>query len=491
MEINEHSLEELSAKLDSQEISVREITEGYLSRVDRLEDRIGAFLQVDHEGALGRADESDKRWALGENLSPWDGIPIGIKDNIAVSGLQMSCASRFLSEYYPPYQANVADNAQAHGLNILGKNNMDEFAMGSSNENSAFGQVANPWDLTRVPGGSSGGAAAAVAAGMVPWALGSDTGGSIRLPASFCGVVGLKPTYGAVSRYGLVAYGSSLDQIGPIARRVQDAAVLFNIISGKDSRDSTSVGATSINIKNLKQIIPHHGPQLVMGVVKEFFSEDVDPQVKAVVQEKIDLLREAGVQVKEVEFAHSQYAIPVYYLIAPAEAASNLARYDGIHYGARARNGVRSLLDVYEKSRDQGFGAEVKRRILLGTFVLSSGYYDAYYRKASKVRTLIRQEMKDVFSELDFLISPVSPSPAFRLGEKTDNPIQMYLSDIMTIQANLAGIPALSVNGGFTREGLPVGIHLQGPYFGEERILGVAHWLERQTEQRLPNLQED
>ncbi len=478
------SISAMAERLASGELTSIKITESYLGRIDQINAELNAYVNVFHEHARQMARASDERRVRGKILSRYDGIPIALKDNIAYKDQKLTCSSRILKDFHVPYHAHVSQLLLANGIFPLGKTNMDEFAMGSSTENSAFAVTRNPWDTSRVPGGSSGGSAAAVSAGLAPWALGSDTGGSIRLPASFCGVLGLKPTYGRVSRYGLVAYGSSLDQIGPMTQSVEDAAILLDLISGHDSRDSTSSeesylsqeqgGIPEIDLRGLR-----------VGLPKEYFPDLLDPEVAAILERHKRLLQEAGAQFVEVSLPHTDYAVPVYYLIATAEASSNLARYDGVRYGARDPR-VSNILEVYTYSRHAGLGAEVKRRILLGTYVLSSGYYDAYYRKASRVRTLIRRDFQELFSKVDVVLAPVAPTPAFAIGEKTEDPLQMYLSDILTIAVNLAGLPALSVNGGFQGQGLPVGVQWIGNYFQEKRLLGVSRFIEANTEKRVP-----
>ncbi|MBL9214854.1 MAG: Asp-tRNA(Asn)/Glu-tRNA(Gln) amidotransferase subunit GatA [Opitutaceae bacterium] len=465
------SVQELAAALAGGRLSSVELTQACLARIRSVEGRVRACNSFDEPGALAQARESDARRAAGRARGPLDGIPVGLKDVIAVQGQPLTCSSRMLANYVSPYDATVAAKLKAAGAILLGRLNLDEFAMGSSTENSAFGPTANPWDLTRVPGGSSGGAAAAVAAGELPLALGSDTGGSIRQPAALCGIVGLKPTYGLVSRYGLAAYASSLDQIGPMGRSVADVALLLGAIAGHDPRDSTSLRAE----------VPDYGAELAvrrgpwrLGVPREFFGAGLDPEVGAAVQSAIAFYRSRGCEIREVSLPlAAEYAIAVYYLIATAEASSNLARYDGVRYGHRSA-AAKDAVDLYFQSRAEGFGEEVKRRIILGTHVLSSGYYDAYYLRAQKVRALIRQEFVRVFQDCDALLSPTSPTAAFRLGEKSADPLAMYLTDIYTISVNLAGLPALSVPCGFTSAGLPVGLQIIGQPFQEAGLLAVA-----------------
>jgi aspartyl-tRNA(Asn)/glutamyl-tRNA(Gln) amidotransferase subunit A len=431
---------------------------------------VRAFLHRDEADALAQARASDERRARGEARGPLEGVPIGIKDVIAVKDQPLTCASRMLEKFISPYDATVTERLRAAGAVLWGRLNMDEFAMGSSTENSAFQKTANPWDLTRIPGGSSGGSAAAVAAGMAPAALGSDTGGSIRQPAALCGIVGLKPTYGMVSRYGLVAFASSLDQIGPMTRTVGDAALLLHAIAGHDPRDSTS----------LKQPVPDYAAAVAapvrpwrLGVPREFFGEGLDPEVRAAIEAAIKYYESRGCLVRDVSLPHTDLALPVYYIIATAEASSNLARYDGVRYTHRS---VRAAdhVDLYFKSRAEGFGPEVKRRIILGTYVLSSGYYDAYYLRAQKVRTLIRGDFEAAFKDVDAVLTPTTPTAAFKHGEKADDPLAMYLSDVYTLSLNLAGLPGMSLPCGFTRAGLPIGMQLIGRPFAEADLLALA-----------------
>jgi aspartyl-tRNA(Asn)/glutamyl-tRNA(Gln) amidotransferase subunit A len=461
----------LSTLLATRKISAVELLREFTARVDAVDGRVRAFNSRDDAGALRLAAESDARRAAGRELGPLDGLPVAFKDVIAVDGQPLTCSSRMLANFVSPYDATVTTKLRAAGAIPWGRLNLDEFAMGSSTENSAFAPTANPWDLRCVPGGSSGGSAAAVAAGETPWALGSDTGGSIRQPAAFCGIVGLKPTYGLVSRYGLAAFASSLDQIGSLARTVEDAAVLLGAIAGHDERDSTSVRAEVPDYR--AELGRRKGPWR-LGVPKEFFGAGLDPEIEAAVRAAMEFYRRAGCEIREVALPlASEYAIAVYYLIATAEASSNLARYDGIRYGHRAA-GATDAIDIYARSRAEGFGEEVKRRIILGTHVLSSGYYDAYYLRAQKVRTLIRAEFQNVFAACDALLSPTTPTPAFPLGAKVADPLAMYLNDIYTIGVNLAGLPAISVPCGFTSAGLPIGLQIIGRPFAEADLLAVA-----------------
>lgn len=466
------SILEIREKLRKKEISSREITEYYLARIEKLDPKIKAYLTVTREEALAQAQAADEKLARGEEL-PLLGVPLSVKDNLCTKGIRTTCASRILENFVPPYDATVVERLKEAGAVILGKTNLDEFAMGSSTENSAFFPTRNPWDLERVPGGSSGGSAAAVAAELCAGSLGSDTGGSIRQPAAFCGVVGLKPTYGRVSRYGLVAFASSLDQIGPLTRTVSDAALLLQIIGGPDSRDSTCYPEAQPDyLSELEKPLP----RLKLGLPKEYFGEGLSDEIRSKLEESFRELERLGFELKEVSLPHTEYAVAAYYIIAPAEASSNLARYDGVKYGLRLEG--RDLLDMYKKTRSQGFGAEVKRRIMIGTYALSAGYYDAYYRKASQVRTLIAGDFEEAFKEVDLILTPVTPTPAFRLGEKTQDPLQMYLSDIFTIPVNLAGLVGLSLPVGLTSENLPVGLQIIGPHFSEPQVLNLAHRLE-------------
>ena len=470
------SVAELSAMLAAKSISVSELMQAFIARTTAVEGRVHAFNSRDEVGALGLAAASDARRAAGQARGPLDGIPIGFKDVIAVEGQPLTASSKMLANFISPYDATVTTKLKAAGAIPWGRLNLDEFAMGSSTENSAFGATANPWDLTRVPGGSSGGSAAAVAAGEMPVALGSDTGGSIRQPAAFCGLVGLKPTYGLVSRYGLAAFASSLDQIGTLTRTVGDAAQLLQVVAGHDSRDSTS----------LSTVIPDYSAALQkksrpwrIGVPKEFFGPGLDAEIGAAVQQALAFYRSAGAEIREVSLPlTAEYAIAVYYLIATAEASSNLARYDGIRYGHRTSTAT-DAISIYAQSRAEGFGEEVKRRIILGTHVLSSGYYDAYYLRAQKVRTLIRGEFMRVFQDCDVLLSPTTPTAAFKLGEKSSDPLAMYLNDIYTIGVNLAGLPGISLPCGFTAGGLPIGLQIIGQPFGEAEMLTIAHTYEQ------------
>lgn len=468
---------ELIQQLASDELTSIALTERCLNEIAGRDSSIGAFLHIDREHALRQAEGIDARRARGETLGPLAGLPVAIKDVICEQGQSATCGSRMLKKYVPPYDAHVITRLKSAGAVLLGRANMDEFAMGSSCENSAFKPTHNPWDLTRTPGGSSGGSAAAVAAGFVPLALGSDTGGSIRQPASFCGVVGMKPTYGRVSRYGLVAYASSLDQIGPFATDVRGAALLLEAIAGHDPRDSTCVPR---DVPKYSHTLEQPLAGLRVGVVREHFVEGLDPEVESAVRAAIDVYRSLGAKVVDVSLPHQKYGIAAYYLVASCEASSNLARYDGVHYGHRAEK-FDDMIDMYAATRGEGFGDEVKRRIMLGTFALSSGYYEAYYLKALRVRRLIRQDFDAAFEQCDVIASPVSPVPAFKLGSLNKDPLAMYLMDIYTISANLAGIPGIAVPCGFTAGRLPIGLQLLGPTFEEERLLRAARMYERET----------
>ncbi len=462
--------------LDARQISSRELTMAFIERTKSVEDRVGAFISFDEQATLKSAELSDARRASGQKNSELDGIPVGLKDVIAVRGQKLTCASKMLENYVSPYTGTAAQKLEDAGAVFWGRLNMDEFAMGSSCENSAFKKTRNPWDLERIPGGSSGGSAAAVAAGECVVSLGSDTGGSIRQPASLCGIVGVKPTYGLVSRFGLAAFASSLDQIGPFARNVKDSAILLKHIAGYDRLDSTSVKMDIPDYSALLDKSSLNGK--VLGVAKEYFGEGVDAEVRKSVEDAIALCKSLGAEVKEISLPHTDLAIPVYYIIATAEASSNLARYDGVRYTHRSKD-ADDVLSLYFKSRAEGFGEEVKRRIILGSYVLSSGYYDAYYLRAQKVRTLIRQDFEEAFKSVDAIITPTSPTTAFKIGEKTDDPLAMYLSDICTINVNLAGLPAVSLPCGFTSQGLPVGVQLIGKAFGESELLSMAYSYEQ------------
>ncbi len=476
---NQLTISQLTAKLGKREVSARDVTQACLNQIKRVDGDLHAFLSHDAADAIAQAEAADKELSNGVThfQKPLLGVPIAIKDVLAVKNQPLNCSSKILGKFISPYDATVIEKLKAAGAIVFGRLNMDEFAMGSSTENSAFGVTKNPWDKTRIPGGSSGGSAAAVAADECLAAMGSDTGGSIRQPAALCGCVGLKPTYGRVSRYGLVAFASSLDQIGPFTKDVRDAATLLEVISGLDPRDSTSVPqpvpkySTALNgeIKGLK-----------LGLPKEYMIGGMDPEVKMAVDAAVKQLEKMGAEIVEISLPHTDYAAATYYIIAPAEASANLARFDGIRYCDRLEGN--DPADLYMKTRGAGFGPEVKRRIILGTYVLSSGYYDAYYIRAQKVRTLIRQDFLKAFEKVDAIVTPTTPTPAFKIGEKSDDPLQMYLSDIFTISCNLAGIPGISIPCGFTASPkLPIGLQLLGKPFGEETILKIAHAYEQST----------
>jgi len=469
------SISRLAPILGRGEVSPVEVTEQFLERIGRLDEKIHAYLTVDADGALAQARNAEARRREGE-ATTLTGIPLALKDVLATQGLRTTCASRILENFAPPFDATVCARLRQAGAVFLGKVNMDEFAMGSSTENSAFGVTHNPWRRDHIPGGSSGGAAAAVAADLCTASLGSDTGGSIRQPASHCGVVGLKPTYGRVSRYGLVAYASSLDQIGPVTKEVRDAAILLQAIAGQDRRDSTSVPAP---VPDYQEALGQDVRGLKIGVPKEYFGEGLDPDVREAVEAALKTLASLGADLVEVSLPHTEYAVATYYVVAVAEASSNLARYDGVKYGVR-REG-RNLMEMYYNTRASGFGAEVRRRIMLGTYALSAGYYEAYYKKASQVRMLIRRDFDAAFNKCAAIAAPVAPTPAFRIGEKIDDPLTMYLSDIFTISANLAGIPGISVPCGFSSLGLPIGLQILGPPFGEPVVLQTAYAFEQAT----------
>ncbi|MCP3929856.1 MAG: Asp-tRNA(Asn)/Glu-tRNA(Gln) amidotransferase subunit GatA [Bacteroidetes bacterium] len=470
----ELTISEALKEIDEGKLSSRELTQSCLQRIEEVEDKIHSFISYNSEKALARAEEEDNKRSRGDGGSLC-GIPVSIKDLLCTKGTPTTCGSKILEAYIPPYNATVIEKLKKEGAVILGKVAMDEFAMGSTSETCAFNVPVNPWKEGYVAGGSSGGSATSVAAGECLASLGSDTGGSIRQPASLCGVVGLKPTYGRVSRYGLVAFASSLDQIGPLTRDVTDCALMLNTISGYDEKDSTSVKRDKPDYSTcLKEGVKG----VKIGIPKEYFTDGVEKEVETVVMEGVDVLKKEGAEIVDVSLPHTDYCVAVYYLIAPAEASSNLARYDGVVYGMRDME-PESLLEMYKSTRSTGFGDEVKRRILIGTYALSSGYYDAYYKKASQVRTIILNDFKKAYESCDVLISPVVPTPAWKLGEKKDDPLAMYLSDIFSISANLAGIPGLSVPGGFSSDGLPIGIQLQGPHFMEENLLKVAYNLEK------------
>lgn len=480
MNITELTVHELQEKLRNKELTVKEITKAYVDRINEKEKDVQAFVTTLIEEAENKAEEIQKKIDNKEIEGEFAGIPVGIKDNICTKGIKTTCSSKMLENFVSPYDATVIEKINNENLINLGKLNMDEFAMGGSTEHSYFKITKNPWNLSKVPGGSSGGSAAAVAANLVPWALGSDTGGSIRQPASFCGVVGLKPTYGLVSRYGLVAFASSLDQIGPITKDVRDSALLLNIIVGHDKKDTTSVKREKIDYtKCLKNDVKG----LKIGVPKEFFGEGINLEVKEMLQKSIEKYRELGAEIEEFSLDIAKYSLAAYYIIACAEASSNLGRFDGIRYTYRTGE-FKNLKELYRKSRSEAFGAEVKRRIILGTYVLSSGYYDAYYKKAQQVRTLVMNKFSKAFEKYDVILTPTSPTVAFGIGTKSENPLEMYLSDICTVSVNIAGLPAISIPCGVNSEKMPIGMQLIGNKFEEEKILNAAYTFEQAVEFR-------
>lgn len=475
MNITELTVHELQEKIKSKEITIKEITKAYVDRINEKEKDVQAFLTTLTDEAMKQAEEIQNKKEAGEITGDLAGIPIGIKDNICTKGVKTTCASKMLENFVAPYNATVIEKLNQENMVSLGKLNMDEFAMGSSTEHSYFKNTKNPWDLKKVPGGSSGGSAAAVAANLVPWALGSDTGGSIRQPASFCGVVGLKPTYGLVSRYGLVAFASSLDQIGPITKDVKDAAMLLNIIAGHDEKDTTSSQRPKVDYtKALKNNVKG----LKIGLPKEFFGEGINEEVKESLQKAIEKYKELGAEIEEFSLDISKFSLAAYYIIACAEASSNLGRFDGIRYTYRTPE-FKNLKEIYKKSRSEGFGAEVKRRIILGTYVLSSGYYDAYYKKGQQVRTLVMNEFNKAFEKYDVILTPTSPTVAFDIGSKSNNPLEMYLADICTVSVNVAGLPGISIPCGVDKAGMPIGMQLIGKKFSEETILNAAYTFEQ------------
>ncbi len=472
----------LGEKIGAREISSVEATTAYLDRIEKLNGSINAYVTVEKEEALKRAKEIDEKIAAGELKSPLAGVPVAVKDNMCIKGSRTSCSSKILSNFYPTFSSTAVEKLLDAGAVVLGRTNMDEFAMGSTSETSYYGATKNPWDLDRVPGGSSGGSAAAVAADMCATSLGSDTGGSIRQPASFCGVAGIKPTYGRVSRYGLIAYGSSLDQIGPIGKDVRDCALVLETIAGHDKKDSTSVDRedtdfTSALVNDVKG--------LKIGVPRDYFAEGIDPEVKENVLEAAKKLREMGAEVEEFDLGMVEYAIPAYYVIACAEASSNLERFDGVKYGYRTKE-YTDLHNMYKKTRSEGFGPEVKRRIMLGSFVLSSGYYDAYYVKALRVKALIKKAFDEAFSKYDIILGPVAPTTALKIGESLSDPIKMYLGDIYTVSVNLAGLPGISVPCGYDKKGMPVGLQLLGQTFNEKTIIRAAYAFEQTFQAKKP-----
>lgn len=476
MEFNNLTACEIIEKIKKREISAKEVAGQYLKRIEKVDGKIHAFNSVFAEKSLKKADEIDEKIKKNETVGILAGLPIAVKDNMCIKGEKTTCSSKILENYVAPYNATVIEKLEKEDAIFIGKTNMDEFAMGSSTENSAFFTTKNPWDLEKIPGGSSGGSAACVVADMSTVSLGSDTGGSIRQPASLCGCVGLKPTYGRVSRYGLIAFASSLDQIGPFAKSVKDASLILQVISGYDEKDSTSV---KISVENYVSEIEKDIKGLTIGLPEEYFIDGMDKEVEKAVYDSVKIFEKSGAKIKEISLPHTKYAVSVYYIIAPSEASANLARYDGVKYGFRADSD--SLIEMYEKTRSLGFGSEVKRRIMLGTYALSSGYYEAYYLKAQKVRTLIKNDFDAAFKNVDVILTPTTPSPAFKIGEKTSDPLQMYLSDIFTISCNLAGICGISLPCGFSSENLPLGLQLLGKPFDEKTILRAGHNFQKET----------
>ncbi len=484
MELYRLSISEARELLDKRKITAKELLNAIYQRIESVDSKVKAFVTLSKEQAYEMADASQKQINEGRSLTI-QGIPVAIKDNMCTKGIRTTCSSKILENFIPPYESAVTSRLSENGYVLIGKTNLDEFAMGSSTENSGFFTTRNPWNIERIPGGSSGGSAAAVAADECIAALGSDTGGSIRQPAALCGVVGLKPTYGRVSRYGLVAFASSLDQIGPITKNVKDSAILLNIISGKDPFDSTSA---PVAVPDFTKVLGNGIKGLKVGIPKEYFIKGMDREIEESVKTAIKKLESLGAIPVEISLPHTEYAVAAYYVLATSEASSNLARYDGVKYGFRAEG--KDLMEMYMNTRAQGFGAEVKRRIILGTYTLSSGYYDAYYKKAQQVRTLIKRDFEKAFNSVDMIVTPTSPTPAFKIGEKADDPLQMYLSDIFTISVNLAGIPAISIPCGFTSSNLPIGLQIIGKRFDEESILKAAYAYEQSTDwhKRRPNL---
>ena len=484
--LNQLTAHELHQRLKSREITSVELTESVFDRINNVDDSVKGYITLTQDIALEQAAIADKAFDQGDQTSPLTGIPIALKDVICTQDVLTTCGSQILGNFVSPYDATVMQKLKSHKAVMIGKTNMDEFAMGSSTENSAFFTTRNPWDLDTIPGGSSGGSAAVVAADEAIVSLGSDTGGSIRQPASLCGVVGMKPTYGRVSRFGLIAFASSLDQIGPLTKDVTDCAITHNVICGHDKMDSTSA---NLPVPDFTTSLINDVNDIKIGIPTQYFSQGIDPEVEKNVRSAIELLEKLGASTEEVSLPHTDYAIATYYIIAPAEASANLARYDGVRYGLRTEH-IDNIIDMYRKTRSQGFGDEVKRRIMLGTYALSSGYYDAYYLKAQKVRTLIKQDFDQAFEKVDVLITPTSPTPAFKAGERTDDPLQMYLSDIFTTPSSLAGLPGISVPCGLTENGLPIGLQILAAPFEEEKIFQVAYTFEQNTNhhQKKPKL---
>jgi aspartyl-tRNA(Asn)/glutamyl-tRNA(Gln) amidotransferase subunit A len=470
---------EAAEKLQKKELSARELVDSVFRRIDEVEDRVHSYNLLLRDFAQQRADEIDAKRAKGDALSPWAGVPIAIKDNMCTQGYKTTCSSKILENFVPPYNATIVTKVLDAGMIPVGKTNLDEFAMGSSTENSAFGQTNNPWDLSRVPGGSSGGSAACVSADETILSLGSDTGGSIRQPAAFCSVTGMKPTYGRVSRYGLVAFASSLDQIGPMTKDARDAALLLGVISGHDENDSTSI---KCDVPDYYGSLTGRVSGLKIGIPDEYFIDGLNAECKAAVEDAAAFYERQGAICKKISLPHTEYAIATYYMICTAECSSNLARYDGVVYGRRTEEKVENLIEMYTKSRSEGFGPEVKRRIMLGTYVLSAGFFEAYYRRAQKVRNLIKRDFDEAFKEVDVVLCPATPSPPFKAGEKTDDPLEMYLSDVFTAPLNLAGLPGIVFPGGFSSDQLPMGLQLIGPNLSEECLLNTAHAFQLETD---------
>ena len=475
MKITEMSATELAKQVKTKQLSATEVVKSHLANIDSVDGGINAFLKIFHENAVKQAEIIDKKIANNEQVGKLCGVPVAIKDNICIKNTVTTCASKILENYVAPYNATVINKLISEDAVFIGKTNMDEFAMGSSTENSAYKKTKNPYNKDCIPGGSSGGSAACVSAKMAPVSLGSDTGGSIRQPASLCGVIGMKPTYGRVSRYGLIAFASSLDQIGPFARNVEDIALLSSVISGYDTMDSTSI---NIPVPEYNNFLNKGIKNLKIGLPKEYFISGLDEEVKTTVLNAVKKFESMGCKIEEVSLPHTEYAVAVYYILASSEASTNLARYDGVKYGVRNKTG-QDIIEMYKLSRGSGFGKEVQRRIILGTYALSAGYYDAYYGKAQKVRTLIKQDFEKVFEKYDIILTPTSPTTAFKLGEKTENPLQMYLSDIFTIPVNLAGLPAMSIPCGMSKSGLPIGLQVISKFFDEQTMLNVASGFER------------
>lgn len=479
MKLNELTAHEIRKAMESNKTSSEEVTRAVFEKIGQDDEKVGAYMTLTEEWALEQARKVDKKRKKGEPLSPLAGIPVSIKDNICTQGIRTTCSSKILENFLPPYPATVIEKILASDMVPVGKTNMDEFAMGSSTETSSYHVTRNPWNHEMIPGGSSGGSAASVSNNETILSLGSDTGGSIRQPAAMCGTVGLKPTYGKVSRFGLIAFASSLDQIGPLTKDVEDSALLMNVISGHDPKDSTSIDVPTIDYTSA---LTGEIKGMTIGIPDEYFVSGIDSEVEEAVREAIALLEKLGARIEKVSLPHTDFAVATYYLIATAEASSNLARYDGVKYGYRHQaEKASSLLEMYGETRREGFGAEVKRRIMLGTYVLSAGYYDAYYLKAQRVRTLIKEDLDKAYEKCNCVVAPTSPSAAFRIGEKTDDPLQMYLSDIFTIPANLAGIPAISIPCGFTKENLPIGLQIMGKALDEKTILQIAYAYEQST----------